>query len=286
MKTKTLITNPIVKLLVYANVFISICAASQVLVTYLVFEIPVNFDSLSYIAFIFLSTYLQYNLQRGYMISQHNLNTERSQWLIKHKKKMLMSVGISLILVLFLCNSLSWTSIGIMVFAEVISSLYFLPPINLRKYGYFKPFIISVIWVVSCVIVPLIENKILNTQAFYFIGAQFLFVSVLCLLFDIKDASEDFLNGINTYANKFGNVFAKVMMFVLLLLMVVLTILYSQSLLIIIPQILIVVFSSVLVLFSNENKHQFFYYLFIDGLLLLQAVLFFIAYNYFSNIID
>jgi hypothetical protein len=118
LKINQIISHSIFKTLVYANVFISVCALAQVIVTYAVFSIPVNYQNTSYLAFVFLSTYLQYNVQRGYLVNQTNSNSERSKWLVKHKKTLLLSVGLAFITVLFLCNSLIAMSITIMVIAE------------------------------------------------------------------------------------------------------------------------------------------------------------------------
>lgn len=229
--------------------------------------------------FIFLSTYLQYNMQRGYMISQNNLYSDRSQWLMKYKKPMLYSVFISLGVVLFLCNNLSWTSIGIMVVAEVISTLYFLPPVNLRKYGYIKPIIIAIVWVVSTTVVPLIEYKLSLQTHYAFIISQFLFLTVLCMVFDIKDAADDYLNSVNTYANRFGIKTTKIISIILMMLSVVILFFYNNSTLILIPSIITSLLTMVSVLLAKENQHHFYYYLWIDGLLLIQGMLFFMEFN-------
>ena len=269
------ISNPIVKTLVYANVFISICALAQVIVTYVVFSIPVNYNNNAYLAFVFLSTYLQYNVQRGYLINQNNLNTERSQWLVEHKKTLLISVAVCLIIVLFLCNNLSSTSITIMVVAEIISTLYYLPPFNLRKHGYIKPFLISAIWVISCSAVPLIENNILTSHSTWFLISQFCFISVLCLLFDLKDSVEDFLNGVNTYANKFGTVITKLICLIILVIGSVSFYIFTQNLYLQIAMSLLFFATALTVLISKEKSHGFYYYLWVDGLLFLQGIVFY-----------
>jgi hypothetical protein len=275
LKISKIISNPIVKTLVYANVFISLCALAQVIVTYVVFSIPVNYNNNAYLAFVFLSTYLQYNVQRGYLINQNNLNSERTQWLVKHKKTLLMSVALCLIIVLFLCNNLSSTSITIMVAAEIISTLYYLPPFNLRKHGYIKPFLISVIWVISCSAVPLIENHILTSHTAWFLISQFCFISVLCLLFDFKDNVEDFLNGVNTYTNKFGAVISKVICLVILVLGSVSFYVFTQNLYLLVAMNLVYFTTALTVLISKEKSHGFYYYLWVDGLLLLQGIVFY-----------
>lgn len=277
MSIDKIFKHSLTKVLVYANVWIALCAFAQVLFTQLLFKIPIDYNGISYLVMVGLSTYLQYNLQRGYMIDQQNVYTDRSQWLLKNKKLMLISNGLALLIILFLCWSLSWTSIYIMVGAEVISMLYFMPPFNLRKYGYFKPFLISAIWVISCIVVPLIENKLIAAEvsgAWYFVIAQFLFISVLCLLFDINDAESDKRNGVNTYANRFGINITKAIGIVLL---------FAASLAVhyafknkqqIITYVAFMLLSIILVLMTKKGRHAFYFYLLIDGLLIMQPISF------------
>ncbi len=270
------ISSPLIKTLVYANVFISFCALSQVLLTYHLFPIPVNFDNNSYLLFVFLATYLQYNLQRGYAITQLNLHTERSFWLTKYKKLMFFSVLASLIVVLFLCNSLSWTSIIIMGAAEIISNLYYLPPFNLRKHGYIKPFLISAIWVISSIVVPLIENQLFTTHCIWLIASQFIFIGVLCMLFDIKDADDDYVSGVNTYANILGMKFTKNFCYVLVLISAFCFYRFLPGAASLIKISILGLLTFLAIYLTDDRKHSFYYYLFVDGLLLMQTGLFFI----------
>ncbi len=268
---------PIIKTMVYANVFISLCAMAQVLVTYMVFPIPVNFQNNSFVFFVLLSTYLQYNMQRGYMIQQQNLLSERSQWVTQRKKILLITVGLCLVTVLFLCNSLSYTSIGIMVGAEILSTVYYLPPFNFRKYGYIKPFLISLIWVISCVTVPLLENNLLTLHSIWFMLSQFLFVASLCVLFDIKDADDDYMNGVNTYANRFGIKTTKLFTVVLLFGFLISSWFFKQEMNFqFLTSIALTIITLGCIALINEKRHSFFYYLWIDGLLILQALLCFV----------
>jgi hypothetical protein len=268
------ITNhPFIKVLVYANVFIALCAFSQVLLTYLLFDIPFTFDTVSYLVFVPLGTFVQYNIQRGYMIAYYNLDTERSKWMHRHKRALIYSNVIGIVILLCLCNSLSWKSILIMGIAEVISSLYYLPPFNLRKYGYIKPFLISAVWVISCVVVPLLENGMLNmehAQVYYFMAAQFLFVAELCIVFDIKDASADFAGGVRTYANVMGELFTKVLCITMLLGSFVCRWYFSGHLALV--SVFVLIPCIILTLLSSDKKHAFWFYLTIDGMLILQVI--------------
>lgn len=277
LKTKTFISSAFVKSLVYANVFIAICALSQVFLTYHLFPIPVNFVNNSYLIFILLSVYLQYNVQRGYMINAGNVHSERSQWLLKHKKILLYSVALSLIIVLFLCNNLSWTSISIMIGAEILSTLYYLQPFNLRKHGYIKPVLISSVWVISCSLVPLIENQLLTPHSIWFLVSQFIFISVLCLLFDIKDAEHDYMSGVNTYANKFGIKVTKWFCVCLVVAAFICFYMFQNDLNSIIASVVLRSLVLLTIFFTNDKRHAFYYYLWVDGLLIIQAILFFIV---------
>ena len=86
------------------------------------------------------------------------------------------------------------------------SNIYFIlfTSFNLRKTRLHQTILISSVWVISCSLVPLIENKLITDQSIWFVISQFCFISVLCLLFDIKDGENDYLSGVNTYPNKFG----------------------------------------------------------------------------------
>jgi 4-hydroxybenzoate polyprenyltransferase len=258
-------------------VFIAVCALLQVLLTYHFFAIPVNFDNNAYLAFVLLATYLQYNVQRGYYIVNHTSSTSpRSQWVLKHKKIMGYSIGVSLVILLFLCNKLSMLSIGIMVGAEIVSTLYYLQPFNLRRHGYIKPFLISAVWVISCGLVPLIENQLLTTHSVWFLASQFVFISVLCMLFDIKDNDKDYLSGVNTYANRFGVNATKIICALLVIIGFTCFYVFKSDANSLIASVILRLLLVATILYTDDKRHAFYYYLWVDGLLIIQTILFFI----------
>lgn len=276
MATNALIHSPIAKILVYANVFISLCAAAQVLVTYMLCGIPVNPDNNAYILFVFLSTYLQYNVQRGYFIQQINLYTESTAWITRHRRVLISTALAALIALLFLCNTLSYTSIAVLVGAEMVSTAYYMPPLNLRRIGFLKPFVISAIWMLSCTAVPLIENQLFHPPVLWLLLSQFCFISALSILFDVKDATDDFLNGIATYSNSLGTKGTKILCCVLALLALASFYRFKHTAGALVAEALLIAITVVTVLITDEKKHRFYFYLWVDGLLLLQALLLFV----------
>jgi hypothetical protein len=261
-----------IRVLIYANVFIAICAASQAALTQRLFNIRADFTSLSYIAFIMLSTYVQYNMQRGYVIAQDHNHSERAQWVVRHKKIMLLSNAACLLILLFLCNNLSWTAIGIMVGAELVSTFYYMPPFNLRRYGYIKPFLLGAVWTISCGLVPMIENNLLSIQASCYLLSQFCFISALCILFDVKDSVADIAGNVRTYANVFGAMPSRILAAVLMVIAAISFLFVYASLAAKIANTSVMALSVLLTFFSHDKRHAFYYYLYIDGLMLLQAV--------------
>ena len=276
MRINTLIQSPVVKILVYAHVFISLCAAAQVLVTYMLCGIPVTADNNAYILFVFLSTYLQYNVQRGFFIQQINLYTESTEWILRHRKILISTALFSIILLLFLCNSLSYTSIAVLVGAEIVSTAYYMPPLNLRKYGLLKPLVISAIWTISCTVVPVIENQLFSPQILWLCLSQFCFISVLSILFDVKDTTDDFLNGIATYSNTMGIKGTRILCCALLLVSLIAFYQFKHAPGALIALILLTATTIITTFTTHEKRHRFYFYLWVDGLLLLQALLLFV----------
>lgn len=277
LKTRNFIPSPLVNAFVYGNIFISVCAFVQVLLTYHFFPIPVNFDNNAYLVFVLLATFLQYNVQRGYYIVNHsNVTSPRSKWTLAHKKIMMYAIMASLITVLFLCNDLSWLSIAIMVGAEIISTLYYLQPFNLRKHGYIKPFLISAVWVVSCGLVPLIENQLLTLHSAWFLASQFIFIAVLCMLFDIKDRDDDYVLGVNTYANKFGINATKLICAVMVIIGFACFYMFIRNFQSLIGSVVLSLLLLSTIIYTNDKRHSFYYYLWVDGLLIIQTALFFL----------
>lgn len=271
-----MIASPFAKILVYANVFVSLCAAAQVLVTYMLCGIPVTFDNNAYILFVFLSTYLQYNVQRGYFIKQINLYTESTEWVTRHRKTLFYTVVIALGALLFLCNHLSYTSIAVLVGAELVSTAYYMPPLNLRKIGFLKPLVISGIWMLSCTAVPLIENQLFHANVAWLLLSQFCFISVLSILFDVKDTTDDFLNGIATYSNSLGMKGTRLLCCLLCAASLACFYQFRHHTGSFIAEAVLMAVTLITVFITHEKKHRFYFYLWVDGLLLLQAVLIYV----------
>lgn len=82
---------------------------------------------------------------------------------------------------------------------------------NLRKIGWIKPFIIGFSWAGLCTVYPILFYRLTHPQpipltlisVLLFIK-NFMFVSVLCIMFDIKDYAMDYNRRLKTFVVKTG----------------------------------------------------------------------------------
>lgn len=222
-----------------------------------------------------LTTFCLYNLQRLYhaTLSQDDA---RSRWVQRHRRglftSMLLAVFVSIPLIRAIYSHkpfVIWTYVVL----GILSVLYFLPPFRLRKYGQLKPFLIGFVFAVTggYFVLSRPDGTITLTQGFYLL-AQWLWISVICLPFDIRDSKKDKGLGIPTIPLQHGIKFTKLLGYGLLLLALLLIVngyTVRKSL----PFFIIVLISVVLIGCTNLKRHRYYYSILIDGLLILQLVI-------------
>lgn len=110
-------------------------------------------------------------------------------------------------------NTLHW--LLVLVF-PVVGALYyglnfFSTKYNLRKIGWLKPFIIGFTWAGMVAVYPILFYDIVHFENYQFTSLgcllflkNMMFISVLGMMFDIKDYAADSKNQINTFVVKIG----------------------------------------------------------------------------------
>ena len=186
----------ILDFIIYSNLFIALCCSAITLQTFLFFN---TLNSIyEYVIINFIATFILYNLQRLYYSAKDDTNP-KYLWYVKNRRLLFTII----VLILLLSFNFLWeffiTNISHLVIyssLSIISVLYFLPPIQLKKYGVLKPFLISLVFITIAILIPL--NFKITQQVIIYTLAQFFFISGLCVLFDIRDVENDKLNKINT----------------------------------------------------------------------------------------
>ena len=154
----------------------------------------------------------------------------------------------------------------------------------LRNIGWLKPFLVAFTWAGIVTIIPVLFYNFLhklpfdyNWVSFWLFTKNFVFISVLCILFDIKDYASDHRHGLITLTGRLGlrNTIFRVLLPVVLLGFISF-IIYSvvqdfhimKILLNLVPFILLAI-----TVYSLRKRKSLMYYLsVVDGLMLVKGI--------------
>jgi hypothetical protein len=302
------VTNNYVKTIFFGNYFYGLCVVGLSIEAGLQQRYPLN--SLVYYCIIFISTVLYYT--RAYIPSKAvDSPNPRTRWYARNKKEILVSQWILTIIFLFLSAfylyryfkgflHIPLSNWGLLFMFPVVAALYygidhsFFGNINLRRIGWLKPFLIGYIWAGAVTVYPVIFSGVEHsgnyydvnlTGAFLFIK-NFMFITVLCIMFDIKDYAADSNQQIKTFMVNAG--LRKTIFYIILPLsalglasFLAYAIDRHFSTMKIFMNIIPFV-SLLIVAYSMHRRQSILYYLIaIDGLMLLKAVCGSIAMTFF-----
>lgn len=272
-----LLFDPLKKILdfiVYSNLFIALCVAFATLQTASIFS-KHSEQIFTFILPNFIATFVLYNLQRLYYAAKQPHNVKYN-WYNQNRRLIFTLI----ILTLFSSFNLLWDFfienayiLAAYALLALLSLLYFLPPIQLRKYGLLKPFIIAFVLICVSVILPGISE--LNQQFLIYTVGQFCFITALCVLFDIRDVEHDKKSNFITLPIKHGIAKTKYVVFLLLLVYLASAFflpLFGYFITVIISTITV----TLLTLIAKPSKHNYFYLFLVDGCIIMQCLLFII----------
>jgi 4-hydroxybenzoate polyprenyltransferase len=276
------------------NFFCAICAVALCIETGHYFNYgPIQWLPLS---IILCATIAYYNY--AYMHNSYNNTNLRSIWyknnaaLIKKiHRLLLLLVGAGI--VYFVVNQFNniraqkLNSTFLLLTVFVVGILYYpnqyLRNFSIRNTGWLKPFLIGYVWSGVVTILPLYCNAVMSNSIFYitpkfclFFLVNFLFISALSIVFDIKDYDDDNNVQLKTLSIKLGilNVINYVVT-PLVLGTCFLHIFYMKLYHYATYEIMIVPFYILTLWVINKLQKEtsiFFYLIIIDGLMLLKAL--------------
>lgn len=218
--------NRYIRTIFFGNYFYGLCVLALSMEAALQQLHPLN--SFGYYLLVFIATVLYYT--KAYIPSRGvNSPNPRTRWYARNKQVLVRSQQI--LTVVFLSAAAVYAVIylkGILhiplmnwlllVLFPLIAVLYygidhhFFGRINLRSIGWLKPFLIGMIWAAAVTIYPVVFSGVEQRGEFYevnIIGSflflkNFMFVTVLCIMFDIKDYADDSNRQIKTFVVKVG----------------------------------------------------------------------------------
>jgi 4-hydroxybenzoate polyprenyltransferase len=263
----------------FGSIFIGLCVVALCIETNLLLHVPLN--TCSFYCFVFGATLVQYNLHYLFKTTAVN-NSQRLAWSFKNKTihKVLLSTGITLILFSFVSFRLH--HFIILAVLALIAFLYSFPVIpfgkrkRIKDYGFLKIITLALMWTLVTVWFP-VSNLVFERNLFVFVFLKrFVFMFVLCLMFDIRDIEIDRKENIKTLAVFLGKKKSYLTAYLFLTLFAVLSLLhflYLNEISVLIAMFLSVAATFAVVEVTRRTNSDFVYLAGIDGMMLLQAML-------------
>lgn len=265
--------------ILFGSIFIAACAVGFCMETNIMLGVPLN--NFSFYCFVFGATLVQYNLH--YLVKKNAvLNSARLAWSQKNKNIHLALLSAGVILIIFSLFNFRLKHFSILICFGFVALLYSFPflPFGKRKrikdYGFLKIITLALLWTLVTVWFP-VNDIVVSTPLFIFIFAKrFVFMFILCLLFDVRDIEIDYKEKINTLAVMLGKKKSYFLSYILLIVFVLLS--YSQYLYLPQTGFFIAMLASAAATFgtieiTRKTNSDFIYLAGIDGMMLLQALL-------------
>jgi len=263
------------------SIFIAFCAVALCFQTALLLHINLTIYLYFFIFFSTLCSYNFYWLLSGYSFAGATMNT----FIKKHYS--------NLIVFLLAAAGMSFTLLKIPKLLPVVSAgivltlLYAVPllPFKIfhlaRKAGLLKTILLAFTWAFVTVYIPYKEAPIgnFNTLVLLF-NARFLFMLMLCIIFDARDTKVDKIRGLQTLTTilKPSTVqYIMLTVFILFIINGIVLRLYYHEMIQIGALAVNAILGLTIYYFSLKKQGYFFYYFLVDGLMLFSSITIYIA---------
>ncbi len=287
----------LIEFIFYGNYFYGICAIAIIVETSIRLQLHLDNPLMYVMAFMATVLFYNYPYARNYSTPGHN---PRTQWYIRNRHFVIIN-QIIFTVALLLCftglliehhqgiktlDPLRWLLIFIFPLTgtlyygnNVLSNKY-----NLRQIGWLKPFTIGFVWAGMSNVYPILYSELIHGQAVsltimhvMLFLKTLMFISMLAIMFDIKDYVVDSQSQVNTLIVKIG--LRKTVFFVIipltllgLLTFISYALIHQFSLLkmilIMIPFILLIAATRLF----RKRRSLLYYLIVIDGLFIVKAI--------------
>ncbi len=251
---------------VYANLFVSLCAAGLAAAT---FAWANQSPDPAILVFVFCATLAVYCLDRVIGSNEDQISqTDRLRWIANHQDVLKVVAGFGLIGLAasaFFLPTDRLFGLGIMA---VVTGLYSMPILpqhkRLKDVPGLKIFFIAGVWAFATVWLPLGE---LNWA---WLASRAAFICAITIPFDLRDVARDAASGIKTIPHIIGMPASKGLS---VLLLVVAFLLGTGRIEVTVVHAVSIAYAAVVVLSTNENRADFFYAVIVEGAMLVYAIL-------------
>ncbi|WP_426058521.1 hypothetical protein [Hymenobacter sp. B1770] len=265
----------------YSSAWLAAAAAVQTAATLHQWP-PLGAGGYRLVTLVFAATLLVYNLDAALPFKHREPagTSARKAWQQRHRLLMLVLAGVAAIVAGFFFLVDGWWRYLPFVAPLVALALLYSWPIwswrgrarALREVPLLKGFLIATVWTAVTVGLPVLLLQKPATAAAGLFGQRFCLIMVIAIVFDIRDYGRDRRAGTRTFPGVLGVPMAKRLALGFLLVSMVLGLARGAApLAVLLPGLL----SAGVVSAAEESRGDYFYALLTDGLLVVQALAYF-----------
>lgn len=265
----------------------ALCGVAQAMLTlHLIGSRPIY----SVLGLLFVATLAEYNFS---ILLTKPKNPQKSsyrriRWFFAHHRLMVTFTIVSVLLLIPLFLMISMQSRLLLMFLGVLCVGYSVPIFTIgdHKFGLrhvpgLKPFLITLVWTLSCVLLPVLEAQDMHLTSIsmrdttILIAKRFLFIGALTIPFDIRDLFADKQTGLKTIPVAWGERNANLFCQALLAGYLVLLFMFRNNGFTVDfwALTITVVLTGWLIFRSKWEKNEYYYFFYMDGVLILQYVI-------------
>jgi 4-hydroxybenzoate polyprenyltransferase len=279
--------NPLIKVFIYSNIFVSFCAASLTAITKFILEF--TSDNLYTEAAVFFATFSAYSFQSLANPIRSNIKqTERQIWLQSNRQILKYLLVFSIVAFFFFFSYLNNQKnlLFLLIPASIISVWYatdikvYLKLGRLRNFPFLKIFCIAFAWIIMTVLFPAISAHYISdwNHVIWFAGERLLFLFAITLPFDIRDLEQDKQLGLKTFPILLGVQRIKVICYLFLLIFttsVIIRSIFFQGEVTPINTSLIVtaIITAFIISFAHEKKNEIYFSVMLESTMVLKLLL-------------
>lgn len=264
------------------SIFVSVCAAALCYQTYVLLNLPP--DNIVYLV-VFSSTLCSYN---AYWLLSKLYFSKTVSWIqfIRSHLSNVLLCSLSL-LSLIVCLIYMPEVIKFLVIAGILTVLYTIPVWPGRilnpifNLGFIKTVLLALTWTYVTIAVPAqVRIAEIDYPAVLLFLTRFLFMLMLCSIFDSRDSEVDKVHGLKSLATDVTGQALKIIMLTTFALYIITGIILRFELQSLAQTVaFIITGATVLIVYFLSLKKQgyIFYYFIVDGLMLFSAIATFLA---------
>lgn len=264
------------------SIFIAVCALALTFQTALLLQI--NIDLFVY-GFIFFATLCSYNFY--WILSKLSFATKADIPAVLKKQ----ATGYLLLFIssagLLYCLLKSAIPFYFVITALLLTVLYAIPllPVSFLKFtrraGVLKTILLAFTWAYVTVIIPLQKDYgLLSGTDLFIFSRRFLFMLMLCIIFDSRDKDLDKIRGLRSLATDLSTSTLRALIYFIFILLFSSNFLFRNYGITLSQSIALQVSTLALLavyFYSNKKQGYLFYYFFVDGMMLFSALATYVA---------